>query len=110
MAGISARELRSHFGQRHQRRVTDATAWTKLLSRDVTTDATIARDLERSLAARGVPVRVATLGALLDAIEALGVKREDELTAIEWRIASTGNGRLVVTWEDGAASLIEGKK
>jgi hypothetical protein len=78
----------------------------------VTTNVTIVRDLERSLDARGVglPNRC-TVDDFVRAILALGIGGGEELAAIEWHIASTGNGRLCVERDDdGAVTIREGKR
>jgi hypothetical protein len=72
----------------------------------VTTDATLTRDLRKSLAARK---SIQTVGDFLNALMAHGVTLDTPLASIEFGIALTGNGLLDIAYEDGVIDIREGK-
>ena len=59
-----------------------------------TTDASVRRDLERSLAARGVSAGL-TWGDFQSAMAQLGVQATDGLASIDYGCGSGGTGRIV---------------
>lgn len=60
----------------------------------VTTAFTLRDDLKRSLRERGVPIG-STWGSFCDAMETLGVRRDDLLASMEVGIAADGLRRIV---------------
>lgn len=72
-----------------------------------TTDATLTRDLRKSLAARK---QIETIGDFLNALMAHGVTLDTPLSSVEFGIAQSGDGLLVIEYEDGAIDIREGRR
>lgn len=72
----------------------------------ITTDRTLRDDLWRSLVARGHDAG-RTFGSFITACRAAGVRDETPLDSIEYGIKQAGSGRILVDFEDDAASIGE---
>lgn len=76
----------------------------------VTTPFTLKTDLRDTLRLRGVAVG-GTVGDFLNALMALGIKLDDPLASIEWRVSQFGTGRVICEQnEDGEGWEIREKQ
>jgi hypothetical protein len=76
----------------------------------VTTPFTLKDDLRQSLRLHGA-VAGNTWGSFCDAMEALGIRRDDLLASIEFRISQFGSGRIVCEQnEDGEGWEVREKR
>jgi hypothetical protein len=76
----------------------------------VTTPFTLKDDLRNTLRERGA-VAGNTWGSFIDAMAALGVRRDDLLASIEFKVSTFGSGRLVIEQnEDGEGWEVREKR